>query len=212
MNVKLKDLIKKLKSDRVLVSSNIEEALRNVDRADFVPEKLKEFSYYDEPLPIGNGQTISQPYTVTFMLEKLGVKEGEKVIDIGSGSGWQTMLLAYLVGEEGKVFAIERIPELCEIGKENISKYSNLAKQVEMECGNAITKVTEFLGRHEYIDHIIAAADISIDIPPPWLEKLREGGTFVYPSRGSLIKMTKTEKGFDTEEFPGFVFVPFVSQ
>ena len=104
------------------------EAFKAIDRADFVPEKYKSEAYVNAPLPIDFGQTISQPLTVAFMLELLEPKAGEKILDVGCGSGWVSALLAQIVGEQGKIIAIERIPELKEIA-EKIFQNTVLSKK-----------------------------------------------------------------------------------
>ena len=104
----MEELIRWLEGRGVLRSPRLKAALQAVDRADFIPPDLRAAAYLDEPLPIGQGQTISQPYTVVFMLEALGVAPGHRVLEIGYGSAWQTALLAYLVGDQG-VFALEGI-------------------------------------------------------------------------------------------------------
>jgi len=105
-------------SDR-LEDPQIIDAFRVVDRKYFVPDSFTEHIYVDAPLPIGNNQTISQPSTVAFMLEQLKAGEGDKVLDIGSGSGWTTALLCQIVGEKGSVTGLERMDELVEQGKKN---------------------------------------------------------------------------------------------
>lgn len=99
------------------------EAFRYIDRKDFLREENTNLAYENTPLSIGYGQTISQPYTVAFMLELLDVHVGNKVLDIGSGSGWTTALLAHLAGERGSVTGIEIIPELVQFGGENLARY-----------------------------------------------------------------------------------------
>src|SRR3990167_5795569 len=101
----------------------IEEAFEVVDRAKFMPKDVRHLAGYDQAVPIGYGQTISQPYTVSLMLQWLDPQPGDKVLDIGSGSGWTTALLAYLVGPKGKVYAVERIPELVEFGRDNCERF-----------------------------------------------------------------------------------------
>src|SRR3989344_1328532 len=96
----MKPLIDPLVLSGVLKSRGIIEAFQRVDRADFVPDEFRDSAYVDEPLPIGYGQTISQPWTVAFMLELLAPEGGESILDIGSGSGWQTALLAYIVSHD----------------------------------------------------------------------------------------------------------------
>lgn len=199
------ELIRELKVKGVLRSPAIEAALRAVDRAQFVPKQLRPSAYIDEALPIGFGQTISQPYTVLFMLQKLDVHRGQAVLEIGYGSGWQTALLAHLVGERGRVYAVEIVSELCEFGKENVGHFSRLANRVTFFCQNAATDIPDVL-----FDRIIAAADVR-EVPTVWRERLKEGGTMLYPSRGSLVKEIKMPNGmWKVERYGGFVFVPFI--
>ena len=148
-------LVGELIESGYLKTQTLIQAFRSVDRSYFVPAKFKEEAYVNEPLPIGYGQTISQPLVVAFMLEQLSPKPGEKILDIGSGSGWQTALLAYIVGETGKVVAIERISELVKIAKENISKFNFIKKGiVELIEGNALNGYS----KEAPYDKIIAAA------------------------------------------------------
>ena len=106
------DLINSLIKDGWLKTPRIIKAFENIKRYDFMPDDIKQLAEIDEAMPIGHSQTISQPLTVAFMFEQLQPKPGENILDIGSGSGWTTALLAYIVGEKGKVTAIEVIPEL----------------------------------------------------------------------------------------------------
>lgn len=207
-------LIKNLITEGYLKTPRIIDAFRAVDRADFVLNEYKSEAYGNYPLPIGYGQTISQPLTVAFMLELLHPQPGEKILDIGMGSGWQTALLAHIVQqqetnneERGRVDAVEIIPELCRFGEENMRKYNFLKKgAVKLYCQNASTALPE--GPY---DKIIAAATASNKIPEEWREKLNQRGILVAPVGGSLLRYTKTkEGGWKEEEYPGFVFVPLV--
>lgn len=209
MPMDLESLILVLKEKGVLRDARIEAALRVVDRKDFVPPELREAAYYDDALPIGLGQTISQPYTVVFMLELLDVSAGEKVLDIGYGSGWQTALLAHLAGATGAVYGVEIVPELCRFGAENIAKYPELNAHVSLECRDASSGAN--IPRGTYVDKIIAAAEVQA-VPKVWREQLRVGGRMVYPIHGSIIMETNLGGSkFAQKEFPGFAFVPFVS-
>ena len=107
----------------VLKTPRIIEAFKNIDRKLFVPQVYSDSIYIDGPLPIGKNQTISQPSTVAFMLELLEVKEGDNVLDIGSGSGWSTSLLCDIVGENGSVIGLERFDELVAIGQKNLAQF-----------------------------------------------------------------------------------------
>ena len=202
----------------VLKTPRIIEAFKKIDRADFVPFELKRDAYINEPLPIGEGQTISQPLTVAFMIELLQPKSGDKIFEIGFGSGWQTALLAEIIGKSGKVFAVERIPKLFRFGRKNIAKYGFIKNGIVKAIGG---DATLGLKRHAPFDRIIAAASAS-EISKEWLKELKVGGHLVAPVKNSIwlyIKKSRqgrgspktTAKEFEKQEFPGFVFVPLVS-
>jgi protein-L-isoaspartate(D-aspartate) O-methyltransferase len=206
----MEQLVKDLKNKGVLRSKNIENALLKIDRAYFLPEDLKTFAYADTALPIGYGQTISQPYTVVFMLEHLEAEKGMNILEVGYGSGWQTALLADMVGKEGAVYSMEIIPELCRFGKINISHFSDLDKRVEFYCKNATAGLPEVAGSIGGFDRIICAAEVD-EVPMSWREQLKVSGIMVYPKKRSLYKEIKTGKNrFEIEHYAGFVFVPFV--
>ena len=120
-------LIESLISQGVLKTLSIVRAFKKVDRADFVLPEYLGAAYEDCPLPIGFGQTISQPFTVALMLEWLAPEKGQKILDIGCGSGWTTALLSSIVGKKGRVVGIERISGLAEFAAQNLSKYPSLS-------------------------------------------------------------------------------------
>ncbi len=193
----------------VLKTPRIIEAFKKIDRADFVPRELKEKAYINEPLPIGERQTISQPYTVAFMIELLQPKSGDKIFEVGFGSGWQTSLLAEIIGKRGKIYAVERIKKLYDFGTENISKYNFIKKGiVRIILGDATTG----LKKYAPFGSIVAGASAQ-EIPEEWLRELKVGGRLVMPVRNSIwLYIKKSEKEFEKQEFPGFVFVPLVSR
>ena len=202
-------LIEDLIKDGFLQSPRVIEAFRKIDRSNFVIEYLKNDAYINSPLAIGFGQTISQPLTVAFMLEKLDVQPGHKVLDVGSGSGWTTALLAEIVGEKGKVYGIEIIPEIYEFGKANVMRYSFINKGiVEMYCGNGL----EGLEEAAPFDRIMCSAAVK-EIPQAFKEQLKIGGKMILPMNHSLWLITKkSENEFDSEEYPGFIFVPAIEK
>ena len=197
------------KGSDVFKNETIKEAFQAIDRKAFVQPDYHIEAYEDYPLPTLQGQTISQPYTVAYMLELLQPQPGHKILDIGSGSGWQTALLAYMVGTAGKVIALEIIPELCELGKRNVDTYNFLKKGiVEMRCQSGLKGYPP----EAPYDGIIAAA-AGISVPDAWLTQTKVGGRIVCPIGSSITVLTKkTADAWEREDHPGFVFVPLVSE
>ena len=122
---RLDNLINIMKNSGFLNDSRVESVIRKTPRHEFVPISLQEKAYDDMPMPIMNNQTVSQPSVVSRMTEWLDVREGQKILEVGSGSGWQSAILSYLVGQ-GKIFSIERHPELVTFAKENYRNCSFL--------------------------------------------------------------------------------------
>ncbi|MBI2514917.1 protein-L-isoaspartate O-methyltransferase [Candidatus Wolfebacteria bacterium] len=208
MNPDCDNLINSLIKDGYLKTPEIIEAFRAIDRQDFVPEEYKKDAYVNAPLPIDFGQTISQPLTVAFMLELLEPKKGEKILDVGAGSGWVTALLSWLVGETGRVLAIERIPELQEFAEKNTAKYSfverGIAKIVKADGSKGYSKEAPY-------DKIIGGAASQGEIPPAWRRQLKIGGRIVAPVDQSVWMIDKTGKNqYSQKEYFGFSFVPLV--
>lgn len=204
---------------RVLKSTRLEVVFRAVDRACFVPEKLRDGAYEDCALPIGFGATISQPTTVAFMLEKLDVREGHHALDIGSGSGWTTALLAYLVGEKGRVVGVEIVPKIVACGRENLQRWrSNVLKNNRitgtqvLEIRQAERGVVGFEAEGPYDRILVSAA--AKEIPEGLVRQLAPDGVMVVPvgKEGEIQKLVRAHKRSDgrmeTEEYPGFIFVP----
>lgn len=163
--VKEQIIARGIKDERVI------KAMLKVERHKFVPEGLRWLAYQDRPLPIGYGQTISQPYIVALMTELLGVKGDEKVLEIGTGSGYQAAILAEIAKE---VYTIEILEPLA---KEAEAKLKNLGyENIKVKCGDG------FLGWPEYapFDCIIVTCAPE-EIPHPLIEQLKEGGRMVVP-------------------------------
>ncbi len=169
---------------------NVLKAMRTVPRHAFIPPGGQHFAYFDKPLSIGQGQTISQPYIVGFMTEALRLRPGHKVLEIGTGSGYQAAVCAEIARE---VYTIEIVKELAKSAKERLKKLGY--KNVFVRAGDG------YFGWKEKApyDAIIgtAAAD---RIPPPLLEQLRPGGRMILPVAGSfgfqhLVVITKDKKG-----------------
>jgi len=207
MFISLAQLVSQLVNEGWLKTPKIIEAFLKIKREDFLPEEIKDFAYLDEALSIGYSQTISQPLVVAFMLELLSPQEGEKILDIGSGSGWTTSLLSYLVGDKGKVIGIEKIKELKEFGENNIKKYNFIKKGVaKVILGDGYQGFKE----EAPYDKILISASAS-KIEEEWLKQLKINGKMVLPINNEIIRLEKlSEKEKKMERYPGFVFVPLV--
>ena len=202
----MKKLVEKLEKGDFF-NKSLERAFLKIRRDDFLPEEVKHLSQEDKPLPIGSGQTNSQPSVVAFMLNKLDLRKGQKVLDIGSGSGWTTALLAELVGKEGRVVAIERIPELYEFGKKNVNKYNFLTEgRVEMICSDG----SKGLPEEAPFDRILVSASLKDNIPDSWIEQLGDRSVLLVPIQDSIYKYTKKEGQINRTKFFGFSFVPLI--
>jgi len=195
-----------------LKTPRIIEAFKKIKRVDFLPEDIKDLAELNEALPIGFGQTISQPLVVAFMLEQLQSQPGDKILDVGSGSGWTTALLAEIVGSKGKVIAIEVIPELMEFGKKNVEKYNFVEKGVvEFICADG----SKGYKKAAPFDKILVSATAP-ELSSVWKEQLKVRGRIVTPMGSSIWLFIKNsaQKGFVFEEieYPGFAFVPLITK
>lgn len=182
----------------------IEDALRAIDRADFVPDDIRSEAYLDTALPIGYGQTISQPVVVVFCLEQLAAENGNRVLDVGSGSGWTTALLAHLVGESGSVIGVERIPELVVFGQRNLDKYNFRNASIE--------QAGEKLGKPDLapFDRILVSASAE-RVPETLKTQLSDGGRMVISVRQSICVVERIGENFSTICHDGYVFVPLIT-
>lgn len=200
----LQELIDSMVASGVLKNPRIIDAFETIDRKYFVPEEFEEYVYVDAPLPIGNNQTISQPTTVAFMLELLNPKDGNRILDIGSGSGWTVGLLCYLTGRHGSVLGLERIDELVQMGKKNIAKF-----KFDSPC--SIEKSGETLGKPgEKFDRILVSASAD-RLPEELFDQLEIGGILVIPVQNSIFRYQKiSNEEIKKQEYPGFAFVPLI--
>lgn len=195
------ELIELLVDNKYITSENLKEAFLCVDRKYFIPKKHQDKAYDNTPIPIWHEQTISQPLTVAFMLEQLQVKEGMKVLDVGSGSGWTTAILQELVGQQGKVIGVERIPELVEFSQKNLQKVNSDA---------SIIQATDALGYPSQApyDRILVSA-AATKIPSELVNQLADDGLLVIPVNNNIL--TVDTKGKIVNKHSGFRFVPLIT-
>lgn len=189
-------------------SKEILMAFSKVKRENFVPQPLKERAYDDNALPIGEGQTISQPYTIALMLEMLNIKPRKdmKVLEIGSGCGYVLALISELLGKKGKVFGVEIIPKLAEKSRINLKNYRNV--KVYNRNGNL------GLEKEKPFSRILISARTE-KIPNHLISQLKERGIIVAPIGSPQIQTLTAFKKDNgklkaIKEIPGFVFVPLV--
>ena len=193
--------------ERDISDSVVLRAMRTVPRHEFVPPELINEAYSDRPLPIGLGQTISQPYIVALMTELLALKRHHRVLEIGTGSGYQAAVLAEIVDS---VWTIEIVEPLAKSAAERLKKlgYTN----VTVRCGDGYAGWKE----HAPFDAIIVTAAAE-QIPPPLTEQLREGGQMVIPvgpafSVQSLFLVTKRGGKITTRNVAAVRFVPMTRE
>ena len=205
---KREKLIERLRYELNL-SDKVVEAMKKVPRHLFVPPAYRSEAYVDAPLPIGKGQTISAPHMVAIMCELLDLKKGEKVLEVGAGCGYHAAVVAEIVGKDGKVIAIERIPELAEMAKRNLETlgYDNVLVVV----GDG-SKGYEKEAPYDKI-YVTASAP---KIPEPLIEQLKPGGKLVIPVGNftqHLYVVEKDENGNVKKKNWGAVrFVPLIGE
>ncbi|MBI5332951.1 MAG: protein-L-isoaspartate(D-aspartate) O-methyltransferase [Candidatus Aenigmarchaeota archaeon] len=224
---KKKKFVKELVSEGYLNKKEVIDAFIDVPREEFVPKEYRAYAYINEPVSIGSGQTISQPLTVAVMTEVLDVKKGMKVLEIGTGSGYQAAILSRIVGNNGIVISVERIGELAEFARNNLMKCN---------CSNVV--VIEGDGSLGYekqapYDRIIVTAS-SPSIPEKLVEQLKiniqqagydkngsclsgkshdKNGKMVIPVGDEMFLIIKITESKIKKEFLGyFAFVPLIGK
>lgn len=181
-------------------SDAVVEAFSKVKREDFVPEHLVGYAYEDLSLPVMDGSTLSQPSTVAFMLDLLDIRNGQKVLEIGSGSGYALALLSE-ISSKGKVYGIEIIQELGVKSHDYLKDKTNV--QILIRDGS------KGLPEFAPFDRILISAS-SKEIPRHLLSQMTEDGILVAAVKNSIFQIKKTSSGVVEKEFPGFAFVPLV--
>lgn len=204
------------KERRLMVARQIEgrgvsdpkvlEAMNIIPRHRFVPPNYQDMAYDDRPLPIGHGQTISQPYIVAVMTEMLALTPEDRVLEIGAGSGYQAAVLSHLAKE---VYSIERLPDIASMARKNLSAVGITNVTVIKGDGTM-----GYLEKAPYNAIILTAA--APDVPKPLIQQLAEGGRLVCPVGGhdfqTLVKIVKKEGEPITTFHGGVCFVPLIGK
>jgi protein-L-isoaspartate(D-aspartate) O-methyltransferase len=194
----------------VKVADRVEQAMRAVPRTGFLPPDLRRRADEDRPLPIGEGQTSSQPRTVAAMLRLLDVHPGQRVLDVGAGSGWTTALLAWLVGPSGSVVGVELAPALAEWGAANLAATGQ-------QWASLRPADPDRLGAPDDgpFDRILVSAEAR-SMPQPLVDQLAPGGLMVVPVAGVMHRVARAadhaqggaDEGVTTTTHGSYRFVP----
>lgn len=206
-------LVQRLVRQHILRSERVIEAFRRAPRYNFLPEELRQYAAIDEPIPIGYGQTVSAPHMVAIMDEELELKVGQKVLEVGAGSGWHAATVAELVAPTdqpkeswGHVYTIEIVPELAQMARINIEKngYSDRVTVIEGDGSLGYEEKAPY-------DRILVTA-AAPEVPKPLIQQLKTGGIILIPVGAirfyqTLIKVRK-ENGIRMEDLGGVAFVP----
>lgn len=182
----------------------VRAAFERVQRADFLPRGKRGFAREDAAVPIGHGQTNSQPSTVREMLELLDVDPGMRVLDVGCGSGWTTALLGDLVGPEGEVVGVELVPELVTWGRENLAGYAMPWAHIE-QARDGVLGVPE---QGPY-DRVLVSAEAT-RLPEELLDQLVDRGLLVVPVRGRMTVARRTDGVPEVHHAGWYSFVPLI--
>lgn len=203
-------MVDRLVRDGMLRTPRAIEAMRSVPRHLFVPGRFQESAYFDTPLSIGAGQTISAPHMVAMMLESLDLQAGQRVLEIGGGSGYHAALAGVMVAPEGHVYSVERIESLAREARQRMEALG-VADGVTVLARDGSQGVPE----HAPYDRIFVTCGAP-DIPPPLAEELQEGGKLLIPvgSRAyqDLVLAEKVGGQLRRRNLGGCVFVPLVGK
>lgn len=189
---------------RYRATARVAEAMDALGREGFLPADQAARASDDRPLPIGHDQTCSQPSTVAAMLDLLDVLPGQRVLDVGSGSGWTTALLARLVGPAGRVLGVERVPELVAMGSANLAGTDQPWAEIR-----AAVPGTFGLPDEAPFDRILVSAGIGT-LPTELVDQLGPSGVLVIPVAGEMLRLQRRGVGLGTTRHGRYAFVPLI--
>lgn len=215
--MKRKELVDELKERGILTQKNVINAMLKVPREKFIPESVRSSAYIDTPLAIGSGQTISAPHMNAMMCEILELKKGDKVLEVGTGSGYHAALCAEIVApansdSQGHVYSIERHEDLAEEARKNFGE-TGYSQRITVIIGDG----TLGYKREAPYNKILVTAASPKEVPPPLEAQLAEGGIMCIPAGAKrftqfLYKITKINGTIKRERITGVRFVPLLGK
>jgi protein-L-isoaspartate(D-aspartate) O-methyltransferase len=207
-----KELVKRLSEYGYIKSENVRQAMEKVPREEFLPEENRYYAYNDQPLPIGKGQTISAPHMVAMICEKLQLKEGMKVLEVGTGFGYNAAVISEAMGKKGHVYSIERIEYLAKLAEENLRR-TGYGENVTVIIGDG----TLGYDKEAPYDRIYGTASAPF-VPKPFKEQLKVGGRLLIPVgeqayfQDLICIVKKSENEFKEKSLGGVAFVPMIGK
>jgi protein-L-isoaspartate(D-aspartate) O-methyltransferase len=201
-------LVSKLRKEGYIKTNAVQQAFLTVAREEFIPQHQRHYAYVDTPLDIGNGQTISAPHMVAIMCEALDIRKGQKILEIGTGSGYHAAIVANLVGTTGTVYSIERFTSLATQAKQNLHHIH--CSNVNVEIGDGSCG----LSTYQPYDRIYVTC-AAPRIPQPLIDQLKDPGKLLVPIGDMYCELTllvKEKKQQTLQQLGGCVFVPLVGR
>jgi protein-L-isoaspartate(D-aspartate) O-methyltransferase len=187
----------------------VAQAFDAVPRTVFLPESQRRYAGANQPLPIGEGQTNSQPAIVRRMLELLDVWPEQRALDVGAGSGWTTALLAHLVGATGRVYGVERLPRLVELGRRHLDAEEVAALRSRMSIVPALPGILGLPDQAPFDRILVSAA--AQELPEALVAQLGSDGVMVAPVAGRVVRVRRGNGDVEVEHFDHCRFVPLVT-
>jgi protein-L-isoaspartate(D-aspartate) O-methyltransferase len=184
------------------MEDRVSKAFGATPRAGFLPRQSRRRAAYDGPIQIGFGQTNSQPRTVAAMLRLLAVRDGDRVLDVGAGSGWSTALLAHLTGPTGDVVGVELEPTLVEFGRANLARVARPWARIEPADPDRLGWPDE-----APYDRVLVSAEPR-SVPDELVDQLTPDGRMVIPVSGTMLLLRRTPSGTEVSEHGWYRFVP----
>ena len=207
-NNKRDNLVEKLILEGRINNDEVKKAFLEVPREEFVPKKMRGYAYVDTPLEIGNGQTISAPHMVAIMCESLDIKKGQKILEIGTGSGYHAAIVSKLVGKKGHVYSVERFSSLAKNAKENLKNAG--IKNVTIKIGDG-SEGLQIYAPYKRI-YVTCAAP---KMPSPLIDQLNDPGKLMVPVGRIMCTLKLLEKKgglLIKKDLGGCAFVPLVGK